>query len=1309
MSAFQKSLERLRLAQELAPVIDAEFQNIESEVLAASDAQFGDTTAAVQEAAMIQSQQGLLAVEAAQEVGFLDRVQESMHWNTLTASLMRATQFDEDPNWQHTETMRAREREDGIWAVGRMQDYLANAKSQEDYDMRYSEALFHLEQQEKLSMNAGTQGVVGIAADLLGGIVDPLAMAASLGTGLAVSAGAKAVGVGGLSAWQSLGVQVVAGAAENAALEASVQEALYNNVDMGDVGQAALWGALFNSGFAALGSIRPLMREAGDWFGTFEGQVRAAEDAVRQTAKDQTAELAQEAIKRVQEGRAADADEAVKQIKAERAVKLDPDDPAQTVEFMPVDRAELAGYKPPREPEYQGLRVSEAEDAFLKYVDSFDETPPAELTAMQKALQTYYDLRERSGGDSALGWTDSVGLRLVNSPIKAVRVAAYHLVESASGKGIRKQTAALEFSMLKDEWTFKLLPTINQNLAKWMDSGARLRHISGGAFDKEIEFSRAVQIERLRKRAAHMQGKLDEFKPTENAPIRETAEALDKFFEEVQTKHKAAGTEAATVMGSSPAVGHIPYRLNGEYIIQTMREEGPAVRNAMVDMLTEEYHAQEVTPMIEKFLSQKDKLIADRQKVLEERIAGIQDKLADIEKQRRTVSDARNKVKDAEGRRRELKDMIQEVQDTIKQLEGQDGAAKQIEQLREQLKELRSNRRTFIEQREAAKGEVRKIAEDTREAVDVLDRQLGAAKKAYDEFLMNPDAYVAEQARQLRVELEKRAHSMVSAYFDRALESGRERIANSELRTIDLVEELIKENFAGTVVNDDVAKAVRDLLADRALDRTRREMNLLRSRKVNGKEVLLMDLFRTDITQMVSREAHVNAGEIALARKGWNSIEKIEATISAARKSGASEEEIQNLRYMFESLRGQVFTPEHNQVLEGMLKLTYASRMGMQGINMLGDLANAAGVMQMHQFVGVLGRMAGQLLNGDAFRTADGKPTPLMKELQAILPGALGNDYLLMNARTFDPVSGAEMRHSTRVWSRSTARAAQFISSVSGANLASRMTHRAVLPVLAENLYRSIMGKSSVLSPARLADMGLSGKSLERVRAQLEKYAPNRKRGDALNLEQWDDPEAVELFRGTAYRAVTQVFNKRLPGEETPWANTVLGRLFGQLRTFGITAAEKAAARQFSIADGGTAQVAVLAPIWGMLLYLAKVHSQTFGMDERERKEFVQRRTEPGVLAIGTMNMMAISGIASDLTSAAQLMMGNATATSGPAAVSYMNDVRKAVGLNLQDSVGQYLGAEDVDNSERVKATLRAIPGGLNTIPGATIRNIMTE
>ncbi|KAF1043425.1 MAG: hypothetical protein GAK35_02209 [Herbaspirillum frisingense] len=576
-------------------------------------------------------------------------------------------------------------------------------------------------------------------------------------------------------------------------------------------------------------------------------------------------------------------------------------------------------------------------------------------------------------------------------------------------------------------------------------------------------------------------------------------------------------------------------------------------------------------------------------------------------------------------------------------------------------------------------------------------------RQSYTEDLMQPaiDAMLkagpvpTSELEALRVATVTRIEHLTDNYISQVIRDPKSRIDGAEEVWANMAADILREHWEGQNIGSQVAENFRKHLADRINDRERREFDLNRQ-DANGRS--MMDYLDTDVGRMVSNATSKYAGTVALAKAGLRDATDRIALKDALRNDGAAPEEIDNIDFLMRSLADELGNKEMGAA-KLLRQAAHFSMMGGLGFNAVADLGSVAATVGVKGFMKSL---AGARLNPDS---------PLIRELNRTMPSVMGMDHRFhIYDTTASRVQPDNLLAQGTTFNRVMDAGGQMVNTLSGMKHVNQMAHNGYLPVMLEDMLDAIHGKDGGLTPARLADTGLFGETVTKIKAELDKHAPNRKRGDDINLDNWDDQSVADDFKNAVHRAAGQSLQRSFVGETPRWMSEgVVGSVMSQFKRFGITAAEKQAARNAFIGDANAVTGMAFATAWGAALYYAKTLAKTVGMDETQREKYMQENMSGVKLATGVMVMVNMSGLLPDAADLTQTLMGGGSHASGSpvAALGALQNITKGIGA-VSHAAGSAVGLVDKPDYVRdFKTAWKVVPGS-NTIFGAALVNSLS-
>jgi hypothetical protein len=541
-------------------------------------------------------------------------------------------------------------------------------------------------------------------------------------------------------------------------------------------------------------------------------------------------------------------------------------------------------------------------------------------------------------------------------------------------------------------------------------------------------------------------------------------------------------------------------------------------------------------------------------------------------------------------------------------------------------------------------------------------------------------------------DLTKRLNERVDAMIDTKMKA---LMKDPETRTTDIenhfesvATDILKENWDGATINSKVLSDFRTALGDVIKDRTRTEMDLLRT--VNG--VSLLDFMEHNGERMVVQGSHRFASQNAMASHGFHDLADTNAALNAAMADGAGPEDLKALSFGFRAFGfGQLKNAERSSFTT-LRNFVYSAIMGKLGLSVLADASNMIASVGM----------------GGFFRAVGGsvsKNTEFLKQLAVDAPGLLGQDYRIHSLTPDVSATGRMMIGEGSNLNRLSQRAAQFVSYINLSNSLGKMLHRAFLPILAEDVLRTVKGENGGMTRARLADLGIDSGMMDRIKGQLDQFDAARERGGKINWDQWTDQEAADALINGFHRGTFQTFQRAMVGEAPMWlSESSAGSLFGQFRRYGIVSTEKQLARNVSIGDMNTVNAFVFGTAWAAMLYYARLQLNTLGKSDAEKEKFIADNTKGGKLASGVFTLMNMSGLLPDTINMGELLFGGKSfnqAGSPVAAMGYLGDITGAA----QSGVALATGSSTSQGND-ARSLMRIVPGA-NSLLGTYWQNRM--
>lgn len=500
-------------------------------------------------------------------------------------------------------------------------------------------------------------------------------------------------------------------------------------------------------------------------------------------------------------------------------------------------------------------------------------------------------------------------------------------------------------------------------------------------------------------------------------------------------------------------------------------------------------------------------------------------------------------------------------------------------------------------------------------------------------FLDNPNKYFDDHVAKLGVKLHKEMDVRASHWWDNAIKDPQARYQNSEASLLSLAKEMSGEWFTGRDVDADLVASFQKSLTEKWADTSRRELNMLNSRKVDGQDVHMLDMFEHDVFSSSQKTMNDTAGRVAFAKKGWNTEQDIADSLDAMRHSGATEREVQAAKHVSDIILNRAGGLDNSPLVQAVSNLTHAAMMGKLATSLVGDLPTIIGNLGVSGMFDALGKMGKTVVDGSMFVSKSGRPTKLGNDLEHYLTGLTGHDNELWIPQQLN-ADGAAMEYGGSLLRRSAA-SARFTNTLSGANALSRSIGIAVTKTTTQRFHKYLRtGKG--LDDVRLGDVGLHKEQIGRIKKQFDAHSSVKDFG----LDKWTDPIAKQDFISGVHRFTNQnTLNKAYAGDDPKWVrDNILGYLFSRFRTIGIRAQEKVLVRNLTIADSNTA--AMLAGGLAFTTFLAYGRIYLDAATSKDGRKVLKDRLTPAGVADTVFKLSSITGLAAEGSTFFNLMTG---------------------------------------------------------------------
>lgn len=400
-----------------------------------------------------------------------------------------------------------------------------------------------------------------------------------------------------------------------------------------------------------------------------------------------------------------------------------------------------------------------------------------------------------------------------------------------------------------------------------------------------------------------------------------------------------------------------------------------------------------------------------------------------------------------------------------------------------------------------------------------------------------------------------------------------------------------------------------------------------------GDDMVLGDLFVTDMQTLYRSYARRVSGEVALAQFGVMGKKGLQLLSKAISETGGTAADIRAFDQMAAEFLNTPFGDAQHVWMDNMRALTSASRLGGMGFTQLAEFGNALPVVGVQRTLTAIKDIPEIVGFVRAVARGEKKEHPILQSVDQ-LNGHLGlEDYHM--TRMFDVrdnsielYNGESLDIATRAI-RGTSNAMMVLSG-------HRMIMAAQTRGMAEQVVRkAVQFAKSGKNDEALKDIGFTDELLGALRKDLGNVA--RFDGDDLleldlfKAQNLTKPQIAQIINNVE-RASAQIIQRTFIGETGAWAHSSFLKWIFQFRTFSITAVEKqwgrnaanyGALRSFMYLMGAMA--------FALPIHLARVTARMAGMGEAEREKYADRNLSLTALGRATMNYASSAGLSGDI------------------------------------------------------------------------------
>jgi len=416
----------------------------------------------------------------------------------------------------------------------------------------------------------------------------------------------------------------------------------------------------------------------------------------------------------------------------------------------------------------------------------------------------------------------------------------------------------------------------------------------------------------------------------------------------------------------------------------------------------------------------------------------------------------------------------------------------------------------------------------------------------------------------------------------------------------------------------------------------------------------MLDLFETDMANLVRQQALRVAGEAALADHGVLGKPGLRLLRQAAALGNegvrATADELAAFDQVAAELLGEPFGTHGTKWLDRAMQVTSLARLGGMGFTQFAEALNGiwhVGATRAFESVGGVLRLRNE---AKALARGEKVDNPLLHSIEAYSGVEFGaesykikfpfdNGSLEYNQYGRDSVTLVDrlLRGGTHLQGK--------LSLWRGIHAAQ---HRGMAEQIVAKAVRYI---SEGKSDTALADMGIGPGLVARLKDDIQTGAAvwDNGRLTEFDIARIRDKDAANEFVQAIHRGTNQIIQGTFTGETGKWAHDGLLRLLTQFRTFSITSMEKQWARQ----RGNYGTAGALGILLGTMsiawpIYVARVYASSIGKSNQQ--SYLDKQLTPAQIARATLNYVGISGLSGDLLDGLTALTGAGKVTGGRAA-----------------------------------------------------------
>lgn len=452
---------------------------------------------------------------------------------------------------------------------------------------------------------------------------------------------------------------------------------------------------------------------------------------------------------------------------------------------------------------------------------------------------------------------------------------------------------------------------------------------------------------------------------------------------------------------------------------------------------------------------------------------------------------------------------------------------------------------------------------------------------------------------------------------------------------LDLVEDLLAARRKSNQGEGISPRAKRRSLMDENFKMTMREGDFSPNLPGQDVEVSLSELFENNAIKLHYNYVRHVAGHIALARHGWKSKAEFHADLDKMQAKAADEygpeaatKQREEMEFVYNHIlgapleKGAGSTWAH--VARTVRKINFSRVMNQVGIAQMAEFGNLFGQVGLRTMLDMMPEFRGMIRGAESGRMSNS----VLDEIEQFFGGWWNDDLIShMYARADELGSHIDPgMDKFRKLDRGLDVANRVTGHISGFYAVDKTTRKmAALGTVHKIVQKAFaMDANGILKPIarqRLRQIGIGDDMMDRVADQIHKHVETEpgvissRKTKNLNLKNWDDPEAREVFLHAARNWSNRIIQKNDLGNTPLWIHSTFGKLAFQFRSFMIGAYEKQLLGNLYNGDIRAYSSFMFSMMVAGTLYVGQTHVNALGMSESRKRKYLKDRLSTANIA----------------------------------------------------------------------------------------------